>query len=159
MACRKKSTDSTREESIIEDTKSTLSLRTLKRTISLKNLKRTLSLWNLKRTLRGPSGDSEPSRLLCRKKLFFSFWYWYMIDWVIRINIHMKLLVLKGISFMLPVTSKLKLADFSCYSWIPWYLSIMAFLKSWIVTQIFSISNNVSYLVQETFLHHNIETF
>ena len=34
-----------------------------------------------------------------------------------------------------------------------------AFLKSRIVAQIFSVSNNVSHLVQGTFLHQNIEMF
>ena len=34
-----------------------------------------------------------------------------------------------------------------------------AFLKSGIVAQIFSVGNNVSHLVQGTFLHQNIDMF
>ena len=48
--CRKKSTDDPREESITEDSKRILSLRTIKR----------IYHWNLKRTLKGPSGAWGP---------------------------------------------------------------------------------------------------
>ena len=84
--------------------KRTLSLRTLKRTLSLKNLKRALSLWNLKRSLRGPSGASGPWTIFASQNTFFFLEMVYNIEWVIRINIHMKPLVLEGLIFMLPVT-------------------------------------------------------
>ena len=83
VACRKKSTDDPREESITgdseenpitEDAKRNRSLRTLKSTLSVRNLRRTLSLWNLKRTLpRGLAGTSGPLMTFASKRTLFGF--------------------------------------------------------------------------------------
>ena len=63
------------EDPISEDSKKTLSLRTLKRILSKRNLKRNLITVKSKdNAINGdPQELQDPQRLLCRKLTFFAF--------------------------------------------------------------------------------------
>ena len=63
----------------------------------IKNPSEKLITKKLKRTLRGPSGVLGPSITFASQKNFFFFL-------MMGINIHMKLLVLGGLVFILPIT-------------------------------------------------------
>ena len=130
-------------EPIIEDSKRSLSRRTPKRTLSLKSLKKTLSLWNLKGTYQwGPSGTSAPSMTFAPQRTFFGFlvMVYHRVGYGDKF---FKILILEGSVFILPVTKKLKLKNFSskhyCYNIIPEYhiIATKTFLKFLLVAQIF----------------------
>ena len=134
----KKSNDDQREESITGDSEEdpvtgdskrtlslrtikigSLSLRTLKRTLSPENLKRNLLLWKLKRTLREPAGASGTSMTFTLQKSLL-FYLVMVYDRVGDGDKHAyETLVLEDLVFILPVTKKVKLKNFSCNSWIP----------------------------------------
>ena len=82
------------EDPISEDSKKTLSLRTLKRILSMRNLKRTLITVKPKDNAinEDPQELQNPRWLLCRKLTLFGFLVMYMIEWMMRINFFLSFL-------------------------------------------------------------------
>ena len=86
----------------------TLSLRNIQKTQSLRNLKRTISL----RTVRSFRTLND----FCTIKTYFGLLIWYMIEWVMGKNFHIRILALEGLVF----TPHLEALMLQCNSWMPY---------------------------------------